>query len=86
MSRWKLAGQPSKPMGEVILWKCPFPGIVKAVSFCESSSSCICQNPQVSSSMVMMVELAWLMSLILSAISFIEYLSLWEFWFNSRKS
>ena len=32
MSRWKLAGQPNSPMGDVN-W--PFPGMVKAVSFCE---------------------------------------------------
>jgi len=46
MSRWKLAGHPSSPMGDVIQWNWPLPGMVKAVSFCESSSNCICQNPE----------------------------------------
>jgi hypothetical protein len=86
MSLWKLAGLPSKPMGEVIQWNCPLPGIVKAVSFCEASSSCICQNPEVRSSMVKMVEFALLMWLIHSVISFMEYFLMCKFWFSSRKS
>jgi hypothetical protein len=86
MSRWILAGQPNSPVGDVIQWNWPLPGMVKAVSFCESSSNCICQNPEVRSSVVKMVESALLMSPMHSVISFIEYLSMWEFWLSSLKS
>jgi hypothetical protein len=86
ISRWKLAGQPKSPMGEVIQWNWPLPGIVKAVSFWESSSSCICQKPEVRSNVVKMFEFARPMLPMHSVISFIEYLSMWEFWFSSRKS
>jgi len=47
MSHWKLAGQPNSPMGDVIQRNWPLPGRVLAVSFCESLSNCICQNPEV---------------------------------------
>ena len=49
MSLWKLAGQPSRPIGDAIQWNWPLPGIVKAVSCCDLSSNCICQNPEVRS-------------------------------------
>ena len=66
-------------MGEVTQWNCPFPGIVKAVSGWDFSSSFICQNPEVRSRVEKMVELALPMSLMHSVISFMEYLSMWEF-------
>ncbi len=86
MSRWKEAGQPSSPIGEVTQWNCPFPGIVKAVSGWDFSSSFICQNPEVRSRVEKMREFARPMSLMHSVISFIENLSMWEFWFSSQKS
>jgi hypothetical protein len=86
MSHWKLAGHPNSPMGDVIQWNWPLPGIVKAVNFYESSSSCICQNSEVRSSVVKMVESALWMSLMHSVISFTDYLSMWEFWLSSLKS
>jgi hypothetical protein len=56
-------------MGDVIQCNCPLPGMVKAVNFCESSSSCICQNPEVRSNVVKMVESALPMSPMHSVIS-----------------
>ncbi len=85
-SHWKLAGQPKSAMGEVIQWNWPLPGMLKAVSFWESSSSCICQKPEVRSNVVNIIELALPMSPMHSVISFIEYLSIWEFWLSSLKS
>jgi len=76
MSRWKLAGQPSKPIGEVTHANWPFPGMVKAVRGCESSSNFICQKPEVKSSVEKMVEFALPMSPIHSVISFMLYLSM----------
>ncbi len=58
MSLCKLAGQPKRPIGDVIQWNWPLPGMVKAVNFCESLSSCICQNPEVRSKVVKIVESA----------------------------
>jgi hypothetical protein len=49
-------------MGEVIEWNCPLPGMVNAVRFWESSSNCICQNPEVKSSVVKIMESACPMS------------------------
>jgi len=49
MSLWKLAREPRSPMGDVIQWNWPLPRIVKAVSFWESLSSCIFQEPEVRS-------------------------------------
>ena len=86
MSLWKLAGQPSRPIGDVIHWYWPCPGMVKAVRGCDFSSNCICQKPEVRSSVEKIVELALPMSPIHSVISFIEYLSMWEWLFNSLKS
>jgi len=86
ISHWKLAGQPSRPIGEVIQWYWPLPGIMNAVSGCESSSNCICQKPDVRSSVEKNVELALPMSPIHSVISFILYLSMCEWLFNSLKS
>ena len=60
--------------------------LVKAVIFWESSSSCICQKLEVRFKVMKMVELALPMSLIHSVISFIEYLSICEFWLSSLKS
>jgi hypothetical protein len=47
--------------------------MVKAVNFWESSSSCICQKPEVRSKVVKMVELARPMLPMHSVISLIEY-------------
>jgi hypothetical protein len=55
--------------------------LVKAVIFWESSSSCICQKLEVRFKVMKMVELA-----LHSVISFIEYLSICEFWLSSLKS
>jgi hypothetical protein len=62
MSRWKLAGHHDGPMGDVIQWNWPLPVMVNAVNLCECSSSCICQNLEVWSSVVKMVESALPMS------------------------
>ncbi len=35
MSLWKLAGQHKSPIGDVIQWNWPLPGMVKAINFCE---------------------------------------------------
>jgi hypothetical protein len=86
ISRWKLAGQPSRPIGEVTQANWPLPGIVKAVRGCESSSNFICQNPEVRSRVEKMVEFARPMSPRHSVISFMLYLSMWEWLFNSLKS
>jgi len=83
IKRWKLAGQPRSPMGEVIQWYCPFPGIVNAVSGWDFSSSCICQNPEVRSRVKKIIEFALPIH---SVISLIEYLSMWERLLSSRKS
>ncbi len=82
---WKLAGQPSRTIGDVIQWYCPWPEIANAVRCCDFSSSCICQNPDITSRVEKRVELALPMSPIHSVISFMEYLSMWEL-FSSRKS
>ncbi len=86
MSLWKLAGQTNSPIGDVIQWNWPLPGMVKAVNFCESLSSCTCQNPEVRSKVVKIVELALPMLPMHSVISFIEYLAMWEFWLISLNS
>jgi hypothetical protein len=56
--------------------------MVKAVSGWDLSSSFICQNTEVRSRFEKMLEFALPMSLIHSVISFIEYLSMWEFWLS----
>jgi hypothetical protein len=53
--------------------------MVKAVSGWDFSSSFICQNPEVEK----MPELALPMSLMHSVISFMEYLSMCEFWLRN---
>ncbi len=73
MRHWKLTGQPRRPMGNVIHWYWPCPGIVKAVSDCDLSSSCILQNPEVRSNVEKIVEFACPMLPIHSVISFMEY-------------
>ncbi len=70
-------------MGEVTHANCPFPGIVNAVSGCESLSSFICQNPDVKSSVEKMVEFALPMSPMHSVISCMLYLSMWEWLLSS---
>jgi hypothetical protein len=85
ISLWKLAGHPSNPMGDVIQWNCPLPGSVKAIKFCESSWSYNCQKPEVRSSILKMVKFALQMSLIHSVISFMECLSMCEFWYSLWK-
>jgi hypothetical protein len=82
----KRGWEPSSPIGEVTQWNCPVPSIVKAVSGWDFSFSFICQNPEVRSSIEKMLEFALPMSLMHSVISFIEYLSMWEFWLSSWKS
>ncbi len=62
IKRWKLAGQPRSPIGDVIQWYCPFPGIVNAVRGWDFSSRCICQNPEVRSRVEKIVEFALPMS------------------------
>jgi hypothetical protein len=86
MRHWKEAGQPNSPIGDVIQWNCPFPGIVKAVSGCDCLSSFIFQNPEVRSNVEKIRELAMLISLMHLVISFMECLSMWEFWFSSQRS
>ncbi len=86
ISHWKEAGYPSKPIGDVIQWNCPLPGIVKAVKGWDFSSNFICQNPDVRSKVEKILEFARPMSPIHSVISFMEYLSMCEFWLSSRKS
>jgi hypothetical protein len=86
MIHWKEAGQPRSPIGDVIQWNWPFPGMVKAVSGCDCLYSFICQDPEVRSKVEKIRELARPMSPMHSVISFMEYFSIWEFWFNSRKS
>jgi hypothetical protein len=86
MSRWKLVGQLRRIMGEVIHWYCPWPGIVNTVSGWDFSSSCICQKPNVRSSIEKIVEFEQPMSPMHSVISFKEYLSMCEWLFNSRTS
>ena len=83
---WKLAGHPSKPIGEVIHSNCPSPWIVKAVAGFEFSSKSICQNPDVRSNVEKIVNLAQAMSPMHLLISFIEYLFMYECLFNSLKS
>jgi len=53
--------------------------MVKAVSGWDFSSIFICQNPEVQK----MLELALPMSLMHSVISFMEYLSMCEFWLRN---
>ncbi len=86
MSHLKEAGHPRGPMGEVIQWNWPLPTILKAVSGCDGLSNFICQNPEVRSSIVKICELARPMSPMYLVISFMEYLSIWEFWFSTLKS
>ncbi len=86
ISFWKLAGHPSSPIGELIKWKCPLIGMVKAVRGCDSGSSFICQNPEVRFIVVKMDEFALPMSPIHSLISFMEYLLMWECWLSCLKS
>jgi hypothetical protein len=69
ISPWKLAGHPSKPIGEVIHWYYPWPGIVNAVKGCDFLSSCICQNPDAKSSVENIVKFARPMSPMHSVIS-----------------
>jgi len=64
----------------------PLPRIVKAVSGYDFSYSCICQNPEVRSNIKKMVEFALPTLPMHSGISFILYLSMWEWLFNSQKS
>ncbi len=86
MSLWKLAGHPSRPIDEVIQWNCPRLGIVNAVSGCDCSSSCICQNPEVRSKVENIVQLALTMSPMHSLISFMEYLSICKWRLSCHKS
>ncbi len=86
MNLWKLVGHLRRPMGDVIQWNWPFLGIVKTVSFWDSSSSCIWYKPDMRSKVLKMLEFAQPMSLMHSLISFMEYLSMCEFGFNSQKS
>ena len=86
ISLWKLAGQPSRPIGEVTHANCPLPGIVKAVRSWEFSWSFICQNPEVKSSVEKIVEFARPMSPMHSVISFMLYLSMCEWLFRALKS
>jgi len=73
-------------MGDVIQGNCPLPRIVKAIRGCDCSFNFICQNPEVRSSVKKILELALLMSLMHLVTSFMEYLSMWEFWLSSWKS
>ena len=86
MSRWKLAGQPSRPIGEVTHWYWPMPGTVKAVYGRHLGSSNICQNPAVRSS----VEKMWLpdrpICPIQPSMSCMEYLSTNVCLLSARKS
>ncbi len=86
ISLWKLAGQPRRPIGDVIQWYWPCLGMVKAVRGCDFSSSCICQKPDVKSSVEKIVKLALSMSPMHSVISFIEFLLMLEWLFSSLKS
>jgi hypothetical protein len=76
----------SMAIGEVTDWNCPLPGIVKAVRRCDCLSSFIYQKPEVRSTVEKMLEFDRPMSPMHSVISFMEYLSIWEFWLSSRKS
>jgi len=86
MRHWKLAGHQRSPMGDVIHWYWPWPGIVKAVSSWYFSSIFSCQKPDVRSKKEKMVVLALLMSPMHSVISFMEYLSMWEWLLSYLKS
>ena len=46
ISLLKEAGHPMRPMGLVVHWNCPIPGMVKAVYGRLFGSNAICQNPE----------------------------------------
>ena len=75
ISRWKLDGAPSRPIGVVTHWNWPFPGTVKAVYGLDLGWSSSCQNPAVKSMVVKRVEPDLPISPMHSVTSFIEYLS-----------
>ena len=78
ISRWNEAGQPSRPIGDVIHSNWPMPGTVKAVRCRSPGWIGICQNPEVKSRVVNKVDPALPMSPMHSLISFMEYLSMYE--------
>ena len=84
--RWNDARHPSSPIGLVIHSNWPLPGTVKAVVWASSGCRGICQKLDVKSIVVKIVEPALPMSPMHSLISFIEYLSIWQWLFNSLKS
>ena len=86
MSRWNEAGHPNRPIGDVTHSNCPLPGIVNAVRCLAFSSNGICQNPLVRSRVEKIVEFALPMSPMHSWISFMLYLSMCVWLFNSLKS
>ena len=86
ISHWNEAGQPRRPIGDVIHSNCPLSGIVKAVRWESSGCIGICQNPEVRSRVEKIVDPAWPLSPMHSLISFIEYLLICKCWLSSRKS
>ncbi len=86
IGHWKLAGQPSNLIGDMIHWNWSWHGIAKAMSCCDFLSNCICQKPDVRSKVEKMVEFACPMSPMHSVISFIEYLSKSKWLLSSQNS
>jgi hypothetical protein len=83
---WKLAGQPSKPMGLVTHWNSPIPGTVKAVYGRALGCKIICQNPAVRLMVLKMALPDQPISPMHSLTSFIKYLSLYDWLVSAQIS
>jgi len=75
MKHWKLARQPSRPMGLVTHWNWPMPGTVKAVDGLALRCKIICQKPVVRSMILKIVLPDHLILPMHLLTSFMEYLS-----------